>query len=103
MIARTELAILHFNSVSATDYAKTKTGKEVFKHEYSKITNSWVIKKVRAKPEKIYVRQLLEEVIRLKISNEKSSLPITTVPPNIARVEKPKKEDSIKNMKSRFK
>ena len=45
---------------------------------------------VRAKPEKIYVRQLLEEVIRLKIPNEKSSLPITTVPPNIARVEKPK-------------
>ena len=102
MIARTELAILHFNSVVSTDYAETKAGKQVFKHEYSKITNSWVIKRVRAKPEKCYIRQLLDEVMRLIISNEKS-LPITSVQSNIARIEKPKKEDSIRSMKSRFK
>ena len=50
MIARTELAILHFNSVQVAKYAITKAGKQIYKHQFSKITNSWVVKKVRDKP-----------------------------------------------------
>ena len=103
MIARTELAILHFNSVQAAKYAITKAGKQIYKHQFSKITNSWVVKKVRGKPEKKYLVYLLEEVERLKVSREKSSLPNIVVPKNIAPVEKPNKDDSIKNLKSRFK
>ena len=103
MIARTELAILHFNSVSAADFAKTKAGKRIYKQQFSKITNSWVIKKVRGKHDKKYIHHLLEEVTRLKISKETSSLPNIVVPQNIAPIEKPKKEDAISNMKSRFK
>ena len=47
MIARTELAILHFNSSVTELYATNRLGKQINKQQYSKITSTWVIKKVK--------------------------------------------------------
>ena len=103
MIARTELAILHFNSIATGPYATNKLGLQVYKHQYSKITNSWVVKRVKKKSDKEYVRELLKEVVWLKESNEQVPLPLIDVPKNIAPIEKADKEYSIQSMKSRFK
>ena len=103
MIARTELAILHFNSIATGQYATTKLGKQIYKHQYSKITNSWVVKRVKKKSDKKYVRELLKEVVWLKQSNEEVPLPLIHVPKNIAPIEKPDKDYSIQSIKSRFK
>ena len=37
MIARTELAVMHFNSIAAAAHATTKDGKLIYKQQYSKI------------------------------------------------------------------
>ena len=104
MIARTELAIMHFNSIATAVYATTKDGKQRYKYQFSKITSSWVIKKVKERSDKGYVRELLREVVWLKESQENAPLPkISDVPKNIAPIEKPDKEFSIQTMKSRFK
>ena len=103
MIARTELAVMHFNSLVDVPYATTKSGKESVKHQYSKITQSWVIKRVKKKSDRSYVTELMKEVLWLKESGEKVSLPNLVVPKNIAPIPKPYKELSLKTMKSRFK
>ena len=103
MIARTEHAVMHFNSLAAAPYATTKSGKDSVKHQYSKITKSWVIKKLKRKSDRKYVAELMKEVIWLKESGEKVSLPNFAVPKNIAPIQKPDKEQSLKEIKSRFK
>ena len=40
MIARTELAILHFNSSVTEPYATNRLGKQIYKQQYSKITST---------------------------------------------------------------
>ena len=102
MIARTELAVMHFNSIAAAAHATTKDGKLIYKQQYSKITDSWVVKKVKEKSDKTYVRELLKEVVWLKKSREFAPLPQIDVPKNIAPIEKPDKNSAIQSIKSRF-
>ena len=103
MVARAELAILHFNSSVSAPYAATRTGKQINKQQYSKITGSWVIKKVKTRCDKTYLEELLKEVVWLRKSNEHAHFPVVSAPNNIAPIEKPNKEDAILNIKSRFK
>ena len=103
MIARTELAILHFNSSVTEPYATNRLGKQINKQQYSKITSTWVIKKVKKPSNRTYIYELLKEVVWLRKSNEHVHFPVVNVPKNIAPIEKPDKEESIPNMKSRFK
>ena len=103
MIARTELAVLHFNSVITLPFAKTKLGKQKYKLQHSRITNNWVIKKIKERGNKAYLQALFKELVWLRVSNEYVPLPkLPIIPKNIAPVEKPDKEECIKNMKTRF-
>jgi len=49
MIARTQLAILDFNCGSECQQATTKDGTLRYKQVFSKITQTWVVKKITAK------------------------------------------------------
>ena len=93
---------MHFNSIAAAVHATTKDGKLIYKQQYSKITDSWVVKKVKEKSDKTYVRELLKEVVWLKKSREFAPLPQIDVPKNIAPIEKPDKNSAIQSIKSRF-
>ena len=47
MIARTELAVMDFNSGASCDQAKTKDGSLRYKLQFSRISNSWVTKNIK--------------------------------------------------------
>ena len=103
MIARAELAVLHFNWTVSSPYAFTRLGKQKYKQQHSKISNSWVIKKVKEPGDKAYLDELLKEVVWLRESNEEVHFPEpSNIPKYIAPVEKPDKQESIMAMKTRF-
>ena len=65
--------------------------------------STWVIKKVKKPCDRTYLDELLKEVVWLCESNEYVHFPVVSAPKNIAPIEKPDKDESILNMKSRFK
>ena len=46
MIARAQLAVIDFNSGAGLAHRKNKQGDLQYKHQFSKITQSWVVKKI---------------------------------------------------------
>lgn len=102
MLARSQLAIINFNSGSDLKQATTKSGKKQYNVNFSKITKTWSAKPVKAKKDidifKIMVNRTLECVVK----KEPLPFPIQELPKNIAPIEKPNKEDVIKKI-SRFK
>ena len=103
MIARSQLAVLDFNSGVGLAQAKTKKGTLRFKQQHSKVTQSWVMKKVTESKERRYLDELMLTVKSHVKGIEKQPLPkLQNVPKNIAPTEKPDKEEAILNMRSRF-
>ena len=103
IIARSQLALLDFNSGVGLNQATTATQQFRYKQQFSKVTQSWVIKKIKSPKDKIYMDHLLDEVIYMQERKDKYPTPkLNNVPSNIAPTEKPNKTDSIKNMRSRF-
>ena len=102
MIARTQLAVLDYNSRPG-EQALTIDGTPRYKQSFSKITQNWVVKKVSAKGNRQFIQQLLEQTYASKPDAALSDLPqIANVPKNIAPWEKPEKEDAIQHKISRF-
>ena len=103
MIARAELAVLGFNSGVGVGQAETQSGKLRFKQQYSKVTQSWVVKRIRERKDRVYIQHLMDEVMYIQNSNEKHELPkLENIPKTIAQIEKPNKEEAIKNIPTRF-
>ena len=103
MIARSQLAILYFNSGVGLSQAFSNNGKLRFKQQFSKVTQSWVIKKVMEPKQKLYIDHLLQELQNILEGQEKQKLPkLLNVPKNIAPTEKPDKEQAILNKRTRF-
>ena len=103
MIARAELAALDFNAGMGLQHAKTKKGELRYKQQFSRITQSWFVKKVTDKKERIYMEDLMEETIAIKTSNIAYPVPcLRNVPKNIAPTEKPDKRGVIKQHENRF-
>ena len=99
MIARAELAVLDFNCGVGVGQAKTQSGKFRFKQQYSKVTQSWVVKQIREPKDRVYIQHLMDEVMYIQNSNEKYELPkFENIPQTIPQIEKPNKEEAIKNM-----
>ena len=85
MIARSQLAVLDFNSGVGLVQAETKSGKKRYKLQFSKVTQNWVVKKIKSGKEKLYLDHLLTEVNYLKSSQVEYPVPILNgVPKNIA-------------------
>ena len=103
MIARAELAVLDFNCGVGVGQAKTQSGKLRFKQQYSKVTQSWVVKQIREPKDRVYIQHLMDEVRCIQNSNEKCELPkLGNIPKTIAQIEKPNKDEVIKNIRTRF-
>ena len=102
MIARTQLAILDFNAGVSLEQARTNRGQLRFKQQFSRVNGSWVVKKVKEKNNRIYLKNLKEEAFHLVSSGEEVLLPNITFPSNIAPCEKPDKEESIQCKRTRF-
>ena len=100
MIARTQLAILHFNQAMKSEQAVTKDRISRYKHQFSKITKKYVIKPINNAPEKLYIEHLISEVINAATINELHK-PISPDIPN-RHLNKPDKEEEIKKRYSRF-
>ncbi|XP_057303923.1 uncharacterized protein LOC130641224 [Hydractinia symbiolongicarpus] len=103
MIARTQLAVLDFNSGTNCEQAVTKKGVLRYKQVFSRVTQSWVVKKITEKKEKAYLAELMTATLE-PIDNEKDKLPQTgEIAERITEVEKPDKSDAIKAIRTRFK
>ena len=102
-IARSQLAVLDFNSGSVTTQAKTGSGELRYKQQYSKITESWVVKNISIAKVRDYTKDITSEVEHLVSSQEECLAPdVGDVPKNIAPTEKPDKKDDIQNICTRF-
>lgn len=103
MVARSQLATLDFNSGTGREQALTKSGIPRFKQSFSRVTQTWVVKKILSKKNKHFLEILMEETFDSKNSGEIYNLPdLYNAPENISNVDKPLKEEAIKQMRTRF-
>ena len=105
MKARAQLAVLDFNTRVGLEQSKNKKGELRFKHLFSKITQSWVVKKIPETKEKsTYRNHILDEIQYIQSTSIIYETPkLVNVPKYIGGVEKPPKTATISNIKSRFK
>ena len=89
MIARAELAVLDFNSGVGIGQATTKAGKLRFKQQFSKVTQSWVVKKIRSFKDRGFIQHVLDEIMYIQTSKKPLAIPLRqNIPSNIAPTEK---------------
>ena len=95
--------MLDFNCDVGVGQAKTQTGKLRVKQQYSKVTQTLVVKQIREPKDRIYIQHLMDEVMYIQNSNEKYGLPkLENIPKTIAQIEKPNKEEATQNIRTRF-
>ena len=101
MYARTQMAIMDHNSGVGRSQAVTKAGKARFKTVYSKVSASWVAKKIMEDKDKSYITEILIAI--WEVTEKKLSGPeLEAVPKNIAPVPNPGKEAVIQAHTTRF-
>ena len=101
MNARHQLAIMDHNSGTDRPQSVNKSGKPVFKYQFSKITKQWVEKPVKVQKKRFYLGEMMERVQEIKLNDldlPAASLPKT--PKNIAPVPRPDISDMKRS--SRF-
>ena len=105
MIARSQLAILDYNSGIGLKQVQRKDGRDCFKQVYSKVTENCSVKKNLCQKSRGYFEDLLETTVDAQMTTIRQyCLPkIETIPKHIGSVEKHKKEEAIKSMQARFK
>ena len=103
MVARSQLAVMDFNSGVNSNQATTKSGELRYKQSFSKVTQSWVVKKIKERKHRNYLSSIMHEIESQKDNGGFSQINVPTdIPANIAPIEKPDKKEAVKNMHSRF-
>ena len=103
MIARTQLAILDFNSGSNLNQATTKEGKKRYNTSFSKMTATWSAKPIKEKKSDGVFQKLIFRTEDLVFKNLELPIPkIPTLLANVGFTPKPKKEDVTTTQISRF-
>ena len=100
MIARSQLAVLHFNSIVNAEQVYTKDKIPRFKLHFSKVSQCYVVKPVREVPEKAYLEDLMSKIIELAKLSGHSGLPC--IPERKPNLEKPSKEEFIQFQRTHF-
>ena len=99
MIARTQLAVLHFNEAMKCEHALTKDRVPRFKLQYSKLCKTYVVKPIKTAPEKVYIEDLMSQVLRITTEPDTSKPKL----PNLPKIfDKPEKEEVINKSYTRF-
>ena len=65
MIARSQLDVLHFNSIVNAEQAYTEGKTPHFKLQFSKVSQCSVVKPVQEVPENAYLEDLMSEIIEV--------------------------------------
>ena len=87
MIARTQLAVLHFNHVIDAGHAKTKEGNLRYKLQFSKLSQNYMVKPIKDVKEKPYLKDLVCESISMATHITQLELPkLPNFPKNIAPI-----------------
>ena len=103
MIARTQLAILDFNSGSNLNQATTKEGKKRYNTSFNKMIATWSAKPIKEKKSHKVFQKLIFCTEELVFKNLELPIPeISSLPVNIALTPKPNKENIITTQISRF-
>ena len=103
MIARTELAVMDFNSGAFCEQSKTTDGSFRYKLQYSRISNSWVTKGIKEKKEKSFISVILEKVESLRESKSTVIMPdVSHLPKCLEAQSKPIKTEALKQKQTRF-
>ena len=77
MIARAQLAVLEFNSRASLVHRKIKQGDLQYKHQFSKIMQPWVVKKIYERKEmEAYKSHMMDEIKHLQITSSNYEMPI---------------------------
>ena len=100
MIAKSQLAILHINSIVNAEQSYTKGKTPRFKLHFSKVPQCYVVKPVREVPEKAYLEDLMSEISEIAKLGGHSGLPC--IPEREPNLEKPSKEEVIQFQRTRF-
>ena len=105
MIVRAQLGVLGFNPGFGLVHCKNKQGYLQYKHQLSKMTQSWVVKKICERKEKeTYKNRIIDEIKHLQMTSSNYKMPIlANVPKYLGSIEKPGKAQTISNLRSRFK
>ena len=98
MISRTQLAVLHFNGTINSKQAVTKEGIPRYKLQFSRVTQSMVVKPIKCVNEMKFIDDLKSNMLQSLKTGEKYTLP--KVP--VFQVDKPNKADAILRHRSRF-
>ena len=103
MIARTQLTVMDFNDFLCNEQATIADGSLSYKQVFSRVTQSWVVKKFMKKRDRSYLEPLLRLTLDIAPNNNKNYLPVLgDIPKNIANKDKSEKVTAIRNIKSRF-
>ena len=103
MIARTQLAVMNFNDCMCNEQATIADKSLSYKQVFSRVTQSWVVKKAMKKRNRSYLESLLRLTLYMTPNNNKNYLPVLgDIPKNIANKHKSEKATAIRNIKSRF-
>ena len=91
--ARAQLAFFDFNTWVGLAHRKNKQGDLQYKYQFSKLTQSWVVKKIFEKEEQeTYKNQTMDEIKHLQMTSCNYEMPILpNVPKYIGGIEKPGK------------
>ena len=100
MIARTQLAILHFNAIINAEQAVTKDKTPRYKLQFSKVSQNYVVKPIKKIPEKKYIDDLMHLIVDTARNGTKLKLP--EVPQVEQSCNKPSKEEVIRRHCTRF-
>ena len=100
---RRRLAVLDFNSGSGLEQIMKKSGEKKYNVGFSKITKMWSSKSIKAKKDNSYLKEMVQETTKYAASKPTLPIPvISSLSENIANMQKPNKEEIIKNQISRF-
>ena len=95
--------LTNFNHTGTLEVYHSVYNKYCPKQQFSRITQSWFVKKVTYKKERIYMEDLMEKPTAIKTSNMAYPVPcLKYVPKNITPTKKPDKREVINNTKIRF-
>ena len=67
------------------------------------MTQTWVVKRIAGKKDRMYVSELMEQMGKSKVDDENVLPQLDPISENIAPIERPDKIEAIKVMRTRFK
>ena len=104
IVTRSQLAVMDFNAGSNLEQAETSQGKKKFNVGFSKVTNVWSAKPIKNEKDDTYLFKMVDRTIEVVKNRKKLDTPDMpdNLPPNIAPIEKPLKDEIIERQMSRF-